>query len=192
MILRTFLIVLLLSIHGWSYASDAQSVAAHLGQVVIEIPTGFGEMHRTFPNKQSELDVYVSSKDLAPTLIELERIVIPWATSNPSEENRYGAASDFLVGFLQTFREEGVTDWSRSSVEPVRLGGYLAARAKWSGTFHGIHSTGFMYIVVFGKESYCFHAFGSADATNGLLKSSIQAIEKLRVAPFSLEGEGLQ
>jgi hypothetical protein len=114
-------------------------------------------------------------------MIEVERVIIPWARSNLSEDDRYGAASDFLDGFLQIFRENGVTDWSRSSVEPIRLGGYMAASAKWTGHLRGIPSTGVMYIVVLGKESYCFHAFGSAEATNQLLKSSIHAIEDLRL-----------
>ena len=181
MILRVLLLVFLLSIHGCSFASDAQQPAvARLGQVAIEIPAGFLGPHRSFPNKQSQLDVFVSSKDLPPALIQMMRVVAPDARSDLSEKDRYGAASDFLVGSLRIF-STNVIDWSRSSIEPVRLGGYLAAQAKWSGSFHGDPTTGVMYIVVFGKESYLFHSFGRADVPNVVLKSSIRAIEELRV-----------
>lgn len=38
-----------------------------------------------------------------------------------------------------------------------------------------------MYLLVLGKENYCFHTFGRSDVQNDALKSSVQAIVKLRV-----------
>lgn len=180
MILRILFVIVVLSIHGYSFASDAKdSVVARFGRVVIEIPADFESPHHLFPNKQTELDVYVSKKSITPTLLQMSRIVVPEARSDLSENDRYEAASNFLVGFLQEFRKN-VTDWSRSSVETVRLGGYVAARAKWKGIFHGVPNTGVMYIVVFGTDSFCFHAFGRTDVPNITLKSAIRVIEELR------------
>lgn len=180
MILRILLAIVALSIHGFSLANDAKdSAVVSFGRVLIEIPTEFESPRRLYPNKQSELDVYVSKKDLPPTLLQLTRIVVPEVQSDLSEENRYGAASNFLAGFLQEF-SKNVKDWSRSSTETVRLGGNVAVRAKWTGIFHGVPNTGVMYFVVFGMDSFCFHAFGRTDVPNSALKSAIRAVEELQ------------
>ncbi len=178
---RTLLLILSFLTLNCAYASTTQVALAQFGRVLIEIPTGFGRVNHTPPKKHSKLDVYVSNKDLPPTLFQLNEIVIPEGPSNLSEERQYEAAANFLVGFLRAFKDGGVTDWSRTAVEPVRLGGYNAAKARWTGIFHGIPNEGVMYILVLGKESYCLHAFGSAGPTNALLKSSVGAIEKLKL-----------
>lgn len=178
MILRILLVILVLSNHGFSFANDAKdSGVARFGRVLIEILSEFESPHHLFPNKLTELDVYVSKKDLSPTLFQLTRIVVPEVRSDLSEKNRYGAASNFFTGFLQEF-SKNVTDWSRSSAETVRLGGYVGVRAKWTGIFHGVPNTGVMYLVVFGTDSFCFHAFGRADVPNPTLNSAIRAIEQ--------------
>lgn len=179
--LRILLVIVVLSIHDFAYANDAKdSTVARFGRVLIEIPVEFESPHRLRPNKQTELNVYVSKKDLPPTLLQLTRIVVPEVRSDLSEKNRYGAASNFLTGFLQEF-SKNVADWSRSSTETVQLGGHVAVRAKWTGIFHGIPNTGTMYFIVFGTDSFCFHAFGRTDVPNSTLESAIRVIEELRV-----------
>ena len=181
MILRTLIIALLFSIYSASFASESQSpVIARLGKIVVEIPTEFGVANRTFPNKQSILDVYVSRKDLPPTLIQLNRIVVPEAQVSANEKDRYDGIPDLLLGFLRTF-SKNVVGWSRSSIEPIRLGGYIAAKSKWSGSYHGVPTTGVMYLVVIGKESFFLHAFGRDDVPNKPLTSAIKAIEHMSV-----------
>jgi hypothetical protein len=181
MILRSVLVLLTIAISFPSIAaSQQQSAPARIGNVVLEVPTGLNGPDRSFPNKSSELYVYFSQKDLPPTLLQLTRVITPEARSDLTDKVRYEAATHFLAGFLQTF-SKNVQGWRVSSTEQVKLGGYPAVRAKWVGNYHGIPTEGAMYLLVFGKEGYCFHTFGRSDVQNDALKSSVQAINELRV-----------
>lgn len=179
--LRSVLVLLTFAIHSPSIAgSEQQSAPARIGNVVFEVPTALNGPDRSFPNKSSELYVYFSQKDLPPTLLQLTRVIIPEARSDLTDKVRYEAATDFLAGFLQTF-SKSVQGWNVSSTEQIKLGGYSAARATWTGRYHGIPTEGAMYLLVIGKEGYCFHTFGRSDVRNDVLKSSVQAINELRV-----------
>jgi len=154
---------------------------ARIGQVVVEIPAGFSGPRREFPTVQSEIQNYyeVVQQGRAPTFVQLVHISIPHAASNLDEQTRYSAASDFLDGFMGTFGQK-VHEWSHSSNERFRLGGYLGARARWTGKLNGTPATGVMYLVVLGRDSYSFHVFGGSGEPNASLKASVRAIEELR------------
>ena len=107
-------------------------------------------------------------------------MVTPEARSDLTHKVKYEAATHFLAGFLQTFGKN-VQGWHVSPTEQVKLGGHSTAMAKWSGTYHGIPTEGAMYLLVLGKEVYCFHTFGRSDVQNDVLKSAVQAINKLRL-----------
>jgi hypothetical protein len=183
MTLRSLLILLILAVHSLSIAGDEQqSVPApvHIGNIALAIPAGLNGPDRSFPNKSSELYVYFSRKDRPPTLLQLTRVVTPEARSDLTDKVKYEAATHFLAGFLQTFGKN-VQGWHVSPTEQVKLGGLSTAMAKWSGIYHGIPTEGVMYLLVLDKEAYCFHTFGRADVQNDVLKSSVQAINKLRL-----------
>jgi hypothetical protein len=190
--LRSLLGLVCLSISGSAIAIDAPvgNTIARLAQVMVEIPPGFTGPQRTFPNEQTELDTYVEivSAGRAPTIIQLTHIVVPNAAADLSEHDRYRAAANFLDGFLAIFGQK-VTRWSRSPNEKIRFDGFLGARARWTGNLNGFPSTGVMYFLVLGKDSFVFHAFGSRAEPNASLKASIRAIEGLRLgaANSSLE-----
>ena len=171
------------AVHSLSIAGDErQSVPApaHIGNIALTVPAGLNGPERSSPNKSSELYVYFSRQDLPPTLFQLTRVVIPEARSDLTDKVKYETATHFLAGFLQTF-SKNVQGWDVSPTEQVKLGGHATAMAKWSGTYHGIRTEGTMYLLVLGKETYCFHTFGRSDVQNDLLKSSVQAINKLRL-----------
>lgn len=180
-LLRALLAVLWFSTTNSASASDAHTgqVSAEVGQVVIDIPPGFSGPQRTFPTAQTEMNVYVSA-DRPPNILQVSRITVPDAANDLSEKDRYGAASNFLQGFLGTFAPQ-VKQWSQSPIEQIRLDGFLAARARWTGNLHGFPANGAMYFLVLGKDSYVFHAFGTSAEPNAALKSSIQSIEGLRM-----------
>jgi hypothetical protein len=180
MTLRALALALLLSIYPGVFASQGELAAGRIGNVLIDIPSGLNGPHRSFPNRQTELDVYVSATGLPPTLLQLTWVNIPEARVDLSEDEWYEAASNFLDGFLTIF-SKNVSNWTRSAGEPVQLGGYKAVRAKWSGKFHELPNSGTMYLVVLGRNSYCFHAFGRNDVPNATLSSAIEAIERLHV-----------
>jgi len=179
--LRVLLGVLCFAVASTAFATDAKTgqLVARLGKIVVDIPAGFSGPQRTFPNEQAEQDVYVS-RDSPPVVLQMTLITVPQVPPDLTEENRYGAAEHFLSGGLGMFAEK-VRQWSQAPIEKARLGGFLGARAKWTGNLHGFPATGVMYCVVTGKESFTFHTFGSAVDSNASLKSSIRAIEKLRV-----------
>lgn len=181
MILRSIVFLLTFAVHACSIAgSDQQSAPARIGNVVLDVPTGFNGPDRTSPNPSSELHVYFSQKGLPPTLLQLTRVITPEARSDLTETVTYEAATHFLKGFLHTF-SKNVQGWQVSSIERVKVGGNSMARAKWSGSYHGIPTQGEMYLLVLGKEGYCFHTFGQSDVQNNTLKSSVKAINELRV-----------
>jgi len=181
MTLRSLLILLIFAVHSLSIAGDEQqSVPARIGNIALAVPAGLNGPDRSSPNKSSELYVYFSRKDLPPTLLQLTRVVTPEARSDLTDKVKYEAATHFLAGFLQTFGKN-VQGWHVSATELVKLGGHSTAMAKWSGIYHGIPTEGAMYLLVLGKEAYCFHTFGRSDVQNDVLKSSVQAINKLRL-----------
>jgi len=181
MTLHSLLLLLTFAVHSLSIAGDEQqSVPARIGNIAIAVPAGLNGPDRSSPNKLSELYVYFSRKDLPPTLLQLTRVVTPEARSDLTDKVKYEAATYFLAGFLQTFGKN-VQGWHVSPTEQVNLGGHSTAMAKWSGTYHGIPTEGAMYFLVLGKEAYNFHAFGRSDVQNDALKSSVQAINKLRL-----------
>ena len=181
MTLRSLLTLLIFAVHSLSIAGDEQrSVSARIGNITLAVPAALNGPDRSSANKSSELYVYFSRKDLPPTLLQLTRVVTPEARSDLTDKVKYEAATHFLAGFLQTFGKN-VPGWHVSPTEQVKLGGHTTAMAKWSGTYHGIPTEGAMYLLVLGEESYSFHAFGRSDVQNDALKSSVQAINKLRV-----------
>jgi len=165
-----------------SAAQPANRKVARIGQVVVEISSGFSGPYRRFPTARSEIHNYMelAGDGLSPTVIQLTHIVTPQASSDLSEQTRFSAACDFLDGFMGTFRNT-VRGWSRTSNERIRFDGYLGARATWKGQLKGAWVTGVMYLVVLGKDSYSFHAFGDQREPNASLEASIQAIESLRL-----------
>jgi hypothetical protein len=180
MTLRSLLILLTFAVHSLSIAGDEQqSVPARIGNIALAVPAALNGPDRSSANKSSELYVYFSRKDLPPTLLQLTRVVTPEARSDLTDKVKYEAATLFLAGFHQTFGRN-VPGWHVSPTEQVKLGGHTTAMAKWSGTYHGIPTEGAMYFLVLGKEAYSFHAFGRSDVQNDALKSSVQAINKLR------------
>lgn len=56
-----------------------------------------------------------------------------------------------------------------------------AAKSSWSGNYHGVQTEGVMYLFVRGSEGYFLHAFGQTDVPNEILKSSVRAIDELRL-----------
>jgi hypothetical protein len=100
---------------------------------------------------------------------------------NLREENLYGAASDFLAGTLKQI-EERRTKWSQSKTRKVWLDGHVGARAEWTGNLDGRPTIGVTYCLIVGNHGYYFNAFGIGTEPNAALKSSIRAIEGLRVA----------
>jgi hypothetical protein len=174
-LLRTLAIAVGLLVHGHALGGSP------FGQLVIDVPAGLSGPHHETRTSQSGLDVFVSDKDLPPTLILLNRTTVPKARPGMSKEDEIAAASDFLVGFLRVFSKD-VTGWTRSAPEPIQLGGYLAVRARWSGSYHGLPNSGYMYFFTVGESAYCLHVFGRDDVPNLALKASVLAIEDLRVA----------
>lgn len=179
MIFRTLLLCFLLLMQDMAIAGDQAPVDTHLGRIAIKTPAGLNGPDRSSPNKASELFIYYSPKESPPTLLQLTQILTP-AAPDVTEKAKQEAATHFLSGFLQTF-SQNVQEWKRSPIDKVQLGQYMAVRATWTGNFHGLPTTGTMYMLVLGKESYCLHTFGRSDLPNPLLQSSIQAIEALRV-----------
>lgn len=174
-------VLLTFAVHTCSIAaSDQQSAPARIGNVVLGVPTGLNGPDRTFPNASTELHVYFSQKGRPPTLLQLTRVITPQARPDLTEKVTYEAATHFLKGFLHTF-SKNVQGWQASSIERVKVGGNSMAKAKWSGSYHGIPTQGEMYLLVLGKEGYCFHTFGQSDVQNDTLKSSVKAINALRV-----------
>jgi hypothetical protein len=167
---------------GASTAQPKDKTVARIGQVVVEIPSGFSGPHREVPTPQSEIQNYMglAGDGLSPTAIQLTHIVTPQASSDLSEQTRFLAACDFLDGFMGAFRRN-VRGWSRTPNERIRFDGSLGARATWSGQLNGVSVTGVMYLIVLGKDSYSFHVFGDHREPNASLKASIQAIESLRM-----------
>ncbi|PKB20243.1 hypothetical protein [Janthinobacterium sp. 64] len=181
MILRLIVLLITFAVHTCSTAaSDQQSAPARIGQVVIDVPMGLNGPDRTSPNPSSELHVYFSQKGIPPTILQLTRVVTPEARPDITEKVRYEAATHFLKGFLHTF-STNVQGWQVSSIEQVKVGVNSMARAKWSGSYHGIPTQGEMYLLVLGKEGYCFHTFGQSNVQNDTLKLSVKAINELRV-----------
>lgn len=183
MTLRPLFILLAFAIHSLSIAGDVQQsvrAPARIGNIALAVPAGLNGPDRSSPNKSSELYVYFSRRDLPPTLLQLTRVATPESRPDLTDKVKYEAAKHFLAGFLQTFGKN-VQGWHVSPTEQVTLGGHSTAMAKWSGTFHGIPTEGAMYLLALGKETYCFHTFGRSDVQNDLLKSSVQAIDKLRL-----------
>jgi hypothetical protein len=183
MTLRSLLVLVTFAVHSLSIAENEQQsvpASAHIGNVALSVPTGLNGPDRSSPNKLTELYVYFSRKDLPPTLLQLTRVTTPDTRSDLTEKVKFEAATGFLAGFLQTFGKD-VQGWKVSPTEQVKLGGHSTAMAKWSGTYHGIPTEGAMYLLVLGKEAYCFHAFGRSDVQNDVLKSAVQAIKKLRL-----------
>jgi hypothetical protein len=183
MTLRSLLVLITFAVHSLSIAGDEQQsvpAPAHIGNIALAVPAGLNGPDLSSPNKSSELYVYFSRRDLPPTLLQLTRVVTPKARSDLTDKVKYEAATHFLAGFLQTF-SKNVQYWHVSPTEQVKLAGRSTAMAKWSGTYHGIPTEGAMYLLVFGKEAYCFHTFGRSDVQNDLLKSSVRAINKLRL-----------
>ena len=181
MTLRSLLILLTFAVHSISVAgNEQQSVPARIGNITLAVPAGLNGPDRSSPNESSDLYVYFSRKDLPPTLLQLTKVAIPEARSDLTDKVKYEAATHLLAGFLQTFGKN-VQGWHLSPTEQVKLDEHSTAMAKWSGTYHGIPTEGAMYLLVLGKEAYCFHTFGRSDIQNDALKSSVQAINKLRL-----------
>jgi len=180
MILRTLLLCFFLLMQNMAIAGDRVPVNSQLGRIAIKIPAGLNGRDRLFPNKGTELLVFYSQKESPPTLLQLTQVLIPAAPLEVDEKTKQEAAAHFLTGFLQTF-SQNVQEWKRSPIDKLRLGQYAAVRATWTGHFHGLPTTGTMYMLVLGKESYCLHTFGQMDLPNPLLQSSIRAIEALHV-----------
>lgn len=183
MMLRSLLVLLTFAVHSLAIAGDEQQsmrAPVHIGNIAFAVPAGFNGPDRSSPNKSSELYVYFSREDLPPTLLQLTRVVTPEARSDLTDKVKYEAATHFLAGFLQTFGRN-VQGWHVSPTEQVKLGGHSTALARWSGTYRGIPTEGAMYLLVLGKEAYCFHTFGQSNVQNDVLKSSVQAINKLRL-----------
>jgi hypothetical protein len=188
MIRNVWLALMILSAHIASFGSEGPPSVARLAPVALDVPATLQGPQRSFPNPQSELDVYASRGDLPPTLLELLRVVIPQVREDLSEQNRAGAASSFLDGFMTQF-SANVSGWKRLPTEDIRLGGAVAVRATWSGVFHGNPTKGVMYVLVLGKQSYCFHALGQSDVSNDALASAVRAIEQLRIERSSEDTE---
>lgn len=188
MVRNACLALMILSAHISSFGSEGLSTVARLAPVALDVPAALQGPQRSFPNPQSELDIYVSRGDLPPTLLELFRVAIPRVRDDLSEQNRMGAASSLLDGFMTQF-SANVSGWKRLPTEEIRLGGALAVRATWSGLFHGNPTKGAMYVLVLGKKSYCFHALGRSDVSNEALGSAVQAIEQLRIERTSEDAE---
>lgn len=193
MTLRTLLTVLLFGFHVSLFAGEEQPTVARIGSVLIEVPGGFDGPHRSHPNELSVLDVYVSRNNQLPTLVQLTRVSLPDTRNDLGEDDRYGASSKFLSGFLETF-SGNVAEWNRSLAQAVRLNGHLAARATWTGKFHGIPTSGAMYMVIVDKDVYCLHAFGRSDIANPTLQAAIRSIDVLRTEKkhYSLENASVR
>ena len=190
MILRSLLALLLCALHLVSLAQDAPSRLARVGRVAIALPAGLDGPDRSTHGPSSELYVYFSQKAAPPVLFQLTRIILPADPPPLPDKARYEAASHFLAGFLRTFGKN-VQDWQVSPTERLRLGGEAAVKASWSGNFHGIPTEGVMFLFVAGKEGYCLHAFGQSGIRNDTLRSSVRAIEALRLAPAGAPAEGV-
>lgn len=188
MIRNVWLALMIISAHISSLGSEGPPSVARLAPVALDVPATLQGPQRSFPNPQSELDVYASRGDLPPALLELLRVVIPQVREDLNEQNRAGAASSFLDGFMTQF-SANVSGWKRLPTEDIRLGGAVAVRATWSGLFHGNPTKGVMYVLVLGKQSYCFHALGRSDVSNDALASAVQAIEQLRIERSSEDTE---
>ena len=162
------------------FASSENPITGRIGGAQIELPSELKGPHRSFPNEQTTLDVYVSSGGRPPTLVQLTWINIPGVRSEIIESDRFAVASSLLDGFLAEF-SKNVSDWIRGPNEKVRIGELIGVRAKWSGKFHELQTAGVMYFVVIGKDSYCFHAFGRSDVPNETLVAATKAIEALKL-----------
>jgi hypothetical protein len=175
--LRVLLGVLFISVSGAVSAAEAR-----LGPVVIDVPSEFTGPSRTIPNEDSTVDTYVATVNPGGTanVLQLSHMTIVSIAPNLREETLYAAASDFLAGTLK-FIEERRTKWSQSKTKKVWLDGHVGARAEWAGNLDGRPTIGVTYCVIVGNHGYYFNAFGIGTEPNAALKSSIRAIEGLRV-----------
>jgi hypothetical protein len=177
--LHLLLICFSFAIHCASFAGNDQSVPEHIGNAVLLIPAGLDSADRKMTSKSSELHVYLSRKDSPQTHVQLTHTTTPEASANLPDSVKYAIASSVLSGLLHPFGND-MQDWQHSSIEPVQLGGHVAARANWTANSHGIPTRGTMYFITMERESYCFHVFGQSNIPNQALDSTIQAIEQLR------------
>jgi hypothetical protein len=165
-------------------ASDGKSKqnAFRLGQIEISIPPGFSAPVRRAPNERAEIYLFIEQpgSGRAPTMLQVMRFKVPEAASDLSEQTLYSASFDFLNGLMGTFATS-VTQWSRSPNKKVRLAGHPAACAIWTGSLNGFPSTGTMYFVALGKETFVLHTYGSRAEPNPSLNASIRAIDGLIV-----------
>ena len=154
----------------------------HLGPVLIKIPPEFSGPRRSIPYEGVTQEVYeaYAIPGQQPNLLLLSHLSLSPARRDIGEEDLYAEASNFLTGGLKILKRER-TGWSQSGIEKVRLGGRVGARAYWSGNLYGVQTNGVSYVVIIGDHGYRFNAFGNGTEPNAALKSSIRAIEGLRV-----------
>ncbi len=179
---RALLAAALFLLQTCAVAADVATPAvARLGRVAFELPAGFTGPERAKPNEASDMDVYVSREPPAPTLLQVTRVSVPAARTDLTEEDKTYIATNFLSGFLQIFSAK-TTEWSLDATEPIRLGGHVAVRARWTGKLRGLPVRGTTYFLVLGKENFCLQAFGGAMQPNAALEATFNAIQALQVS----------
>jgi len=173
---------------GLGVMAGLAGATTQIGRSQLELPKGFDGPHRSYPNKSTEVLVYVSDQAATPAILQVAHVKLPAVPPEATKEVRFSATSNFLQGFLRSFGAN-VDGFRVTEPEQVLLGDQLAARASWHGGMKGAPAKGVMYLVVLGQGVYCFHAFGRADVANPQLASAIDAVEVLRFHAHPKESE---